>query len=175
MSAPTTIEILSQIHRNLAQVLVWIDKTSAYAEATQFDPDTLLTARLYPNMFPLTRQLGAACDTAKLAVSRLSGVDAPKHADDQATWGEVRERVQSVLDWMQGVMAEATFEGAADQRIRFPWYPGHSLIGDAYLKQFAMPNFYFHASMTYAILRHNGVPLGKLDFLGHLPFEADAT
>lgn len=171
MSHPATV-LVPQIALTLRQVLTWIDKTGAYAEQRGFDADVLLTCRLAPDMFPLVRQLGSACDTAKLTVSRLTGSTAPKHADDQTTWDEVRARVVDVLAWLDAAKDE-TYDQAGEARVRFGWYPGKSLGGDDYLLQFALPNFYFHVSMAYAILRHNGVPLGKADMLGALPFVDD--
>lgn len=164
--------LVPQFARSLAQVLVWIDKTEAYAASRKFKADVLLTDRLQPDMFPLVRQIGSACDAAKLCVVRLTGVSAPSHADNETTFAEVRARVESVVAWLEA-HSEISFEGADEARVRFPWYPGHSIAGAPYLKQFALPNFYFHLSMAYAILRKNGVPLGKADFLGDLPFEAD--
>lgn len=168
MTQPAAV-LIPQIARTLGQFLVWIDKAEAYAETRGFPADVLLTARLQPDMFPLVRQLGSACDTAKLSVSRLTGKAAPKHSDDQVTFAEVRARVTDVLAWLEAAKDEA-YAGADDARVSFPWYPGKELTGPDYMLQFALPNFYFHASMAYAILRHNGVPLGKSDFMGALPW-----
>lgn len=171
MSHPAN-ELIPQLARTVAQFLVWIDKTEAYAAQRGFDANVLLSQRLAPDMFPLVRQIDSACDAAKLVVTRLTGKPAPKHADNEATWGELRARVQDVLGWLADAEGE-TWATADEAWIRFPWLPGKKLAGRPYLLQFAVPNFYFHASMTYALLRHAGVPLGKADFLGGLPFIDD--
>jgi hypothetical protein len=171
MSHPATV-IVPQLARSLAQLPVWIDKTEAWAAERKFDANVLLAQRLFPDMFPLSRQIGTACDTAKLCVSRLTGVQAPAHADTETTWTEVRARVDDVLGWLDA-HKDASFDKADEARIRFGWLPGHSLGGRPYLVQWVMPNFYFHMGMSYAILRSHGVPLGKAEYMGAVPFEAD--
>ncbi|MEZ4399391.1 MAG: DUF1993 domain-containing protein [Kofleriaceae bacterium] len=153
----------------LAQVAHWLDKAEAHAAAKKFDVNTLLTARLAPDQFPLVRQIGSACDTAKLAVPRLTGKAAPVHADDQVTVAECRTRIAEVVAFM-GTVTAADFGCAAEAKITFPWMPGKYLTGTDYVVAFAMPNLNFHLAHAYAILRHNGVELGKADFLGPVPF-----
>ncbi|MCB9683000.1 MAG: DUF1993 domain-containing protein [Alphaproteobacteria bacterium] len=171
MSHPATL-LVPQLAFSLRQLLVWADKAEAYAATRGFDANVLLGTRLSPDMFPLVRQVGSACDTAKLCVSRLTATQAPVHADDQKTWEDVRVRVHDVVSWIESHRDE-TYPTASDVLVRFGWYPGHALPGDTYLLQFAVPNFYFHLSMVYALLRHGGVPLGKADFLGPIGFIAD--
>jgi hypothetical protein len=164
--------VLHQMNRNLAQVDRWIDKTEAAAAARKYDPNHLLQVRLAPDMFPLVRQLGSACDTAKLCTARLTGRTPKSHADNETTWAEVRARVADVVAFV----SEVTPESLADlesRTVRFPWAPGVSLSGGDYFLRHAVPNFYFHLSMSYAILRSNGVDLGKGDYLGDLPWHRD--
>lgn len=171
MSHPATI-LIPQLTRTLRQTLTWIDKAEIYASERGFNADNLLPARLYPDMLPLVAQLGVACDNIKLGVSRLTGLEAPKHADDNKTWADVRARIVSVLEWLDA-QADQTYDGADDRQARFYWNPGFHLQGDAYLLQFLLPNAHFHLCMAYALLRHQGVPLGKADYLGPLPWQAD--
>ncbi|MBK9030346.1 MAG: DUF1993 domain-containing protein [Myxococcales bacterium] len=153
----------------LGQLATWLDKAVAHGEAKKFEPDTLLTAWLAPDQFPLVRQIGAACDTAKLAAARLTGRPGPTHADDQRTCAACRARVADVIAYLDTLMP-TDFAEAADAQIQFPWMPGKYLTAADYLLWFAIPNFHFHLAHAYAILRHNGVELGKSEFLGALPF-----
>jgi hypothetical protein len=162
--------IVLQCTRTLEQMDAWIGKIKANAGHRKYDPNTLLQARLAPDMFPLVRQYGAACDNLKLMAARLSGKQAPVHADNQTSWDEVHTRIQDVLAWVRALQGE-DFANAAQTRATFPWYPGKMLAAEPYLVQYALPNFYFHATTAYAILRTNGVELGKADFLGALPFQ----
>jgi hypothetical protein len=157
-----------QFQKMLRSIERWLEEAVAYADKKQFDPNVLLAARLAPDMWSLSRQVGGACDTAKFTVARLCKVPAPPHPDDQATVHEVRARIASVLGYLDGFQP-GLFEGLAEHRIAPPPLQGKELLGKDYLFQMQLPNFYFHVTMTYAILRHNGLPLQKLDFLGPLP------
>lgn len=161
--------LITHMATQLGQLALWLDKAAAHAAAKKFDADTLLTARLAPDQFPLVRQIGSACDTAKLAGARLSGKTAPVHADDQKTLADCKARLTEVVAWLRE-LAPADFAKAADVKVVFPWMPGKYLTGADYAVQFAIPNFHFHLTHAYAILRHNGVELGKADFLGPIPF-----
>ncbi|MEQ1565025.1 MAG: DUF1993 domain-containing protein [Myxococcota bacterium] len=165
----STATIVGQLRRTLEGMDGWIDKVHAHATAKRYDADLLLQVRLAPDMFPLVRQYGSACDSAKLCAARLSGRPVPSHADDQKTWADVRHRVRDVVTILGG-FGDADFANAAATKVVFPWNPGKGIQGREYLLQYVIPNFHFHASMAYAILRHNGVELGKADFLGPLPF-----
>ena len=155
--------------RMLAQVLRWLDKAEAHAAAKKFDPAVYLAARLAPDMLPFTRQVQIACDAAKFGVARLAGIEAPKFADEEASLAELRERVRRTVEFVESVDPPAIV-GCDGREIVVPRRDGAiTMTGEAYLKQFALPNFFFHVTTTYALLRHNGVDLGKADFLGPLP------
>lgn len=155
--------------RMLGQVLRWLDKAEAHAAAKKFDPAVYLAARLAPDMLPFTRQVQIACDAAKFGVARLAGIEAPKFADEEASLAELRERVRRTVEFVESV-DPAAIVGCDGREIVVPRRDGAiTMTGEAYLKQFALPNFFFHVTTTYALLRHNGVDLGKADFLGPLP------
>jgi uncharacterized protein len=148
---------------NLSHIL---DKAAAHAEARKFDPVALLQYRLAPDMLPFTKQVQIACDAAKNGVARLSGVEAPKFEDKEASFPELKARIQNTLDYLASV-APASLDGNEDKEITFPVGRDatRTMKGEAYLKHWALPNFFFHITMAYAILRHNGVELGKSDYL----------
>ncbi|MEM9072706.1 MAG: DUF1993 domain-containing protein [Myxococcota bacterium] len=155
-----------QLKKMLGNLERWFDKAEAYAQSKDFSPDRYLEFRLAPDMFSWTRQIQAACDTAKFAAARLAGKDAPKHPDEETTFQELRARVRSVIDYLDGFSA-GDFEGADERIIRLPFLPeGKGVRAGDYLNAFALPNFYFHLATAYDILRHNGVDVGKRDFLG---------
>ena len=159
-SAPRFIHMLN----NLSAIL---DKASAHAEAKKIDFAALTTDRLYPDMFPLTRQVQIACDSAKGAVARLAGVEVPKHEDTEQTFAELKARIAKVVDFIKTIKP-AQIDGTEDKEIALK-VGGQDLKfkGMQYLLGFAYPNFYFHVTTAYNILRHNGVEIGKKDFLGH--------
>jgi hypothetical protein len=148
---------------NLSHIL---DKGQAHAEAKKFDPAALLQYRLAPDMLPFTRQILIACDAAKNGVVRISGVEAPKFEDNEATFPELKARIQKTLDYLESVPNEK-MDGTEDKDITFPVgrEKTRTMKAEAYLKHWAMANFFFHITMAYAILRHNGVELGKADYL----------
>jgi hypothetical protein len=161
------IEAFGQFKKTLAQLDKWLETAAAHAAAKSFDPTIYLGLRLALDQFPLVRQVQVACDTAKLAASRLTGKDAPKHPDDEKSLDELRARIQSVREYLNGFSA-ADFEGAATRKVTQPRWEGKYMLGADYFLEHAQPNFFFHATHVYAILRHNGVSLGKKDFLGTL-------
>jgi len=144
-----------------------LDKARAHCEARKIDPLALTSFRLYPDMFPLSRQVQIACDAAKGAVARLGGVENPRHEDTEKTFEELKARVERTLAFVRTVKP-AQIDGSEDKEIVVKT-PTRELrfTGVQFLQGFAMPNFYFHLTTTYAILRHNGVELGKTDFLGN--------
>lgn len=152
----------------LTGVNKWLDKAAAFADHKKFDVDTLLSARLAPDQYPLVRQLQAACDQAKFTVAKLSGKDAPSHPDTEKTVADVRARLQTVIDYLATFKRE-DFVGAEDRACKHTWMPAPMRGGD-YLDHFALPNFHFHLTTAYAILRHNGVDVGKDDYIVDLPF-----
>lgn len=151
----------------------WFDLAVAHAEAKKFDPNLFLGFRLAPDQFALVRQVQTTCDTAKLAASRLTGKEAPKHEDKETTIAELRARIHAVLEFVEGCTAK-DFEGAAARVVSQPRWEGKTMTGANYFLEHALPNFFFHLTNVYAILRHNGVPIGKRDYLGALTFTAPA-
>lgn len=152
--------------RQLEAILKWLDKAEAHAEAKKFDTAVLMQARLAPDMLPFVAQIRIASDAAKGAVARLAGQEPPKFEDNEASFADLRERVRKTLDYIASVPAEA-FAGSETREIVLPVRNRDPLKfeGEFFLKHWALPNFMFHATMTYALLRHNGVDLGKRDFL----------
>jgi uncharacterized protein len=149
--------------RNLSAIL---DKAQAHCEARKIDPAALTQARLFPDMFPLTRQVQIACDTAKGAVARLAGVEVPKHEDTEQTFADLKARIAKTLDFIQSVGA-AKIDGSENREIVLKMRAGEVKFGGLqYLLGHAWPNFYFHVTTAYNILRHNGVELGKKDYIG---------
>jgi hypothetical protein len=152
--------------RGLTNLSILIDKATAHAGAKRFEPAVLAQARLYPDMFPLIRQVQITCDTAKGAAARLAGIDIPKHEDTETTLAELKQRIAKTLDFIQSVKP-SQLEGAESRSIEIKT-PDRTLsfTGLSYLNNFVLPNFYFHESISYAILRHNGIEVGKGDYLG---------
>jgi hypothetical protein len=150
--------------RNLDAIL---DKALASAQARKIDPAVLLGSRLAPDMFPLLRQVQIACDFGKGPMARLAGVENPKHDDTETTIPELKARIARVLEFIESV-PEAAFAGAEDRELKIPAGPEVVLDfkGMPYLVGFAIPNLNFHVCMAYAILRHNGVDVGKRDYIG---------
>ena len=154
--------------RMLGNLGHWLEMAEAHAQAKKFDPAVYLGTRLAPDMLPFTTQIQIACDGAKFAVARLAGVDAPKFDDNETSIAQLRDRVRATLAFIESVPA-SKIDGTETKDVTIPRRDGPmTLKGEAYLKHFALPNFYFHLTTTYALLRHNGVDLGKKDFLGAL-------
>lgn len=149
-----------------------LDKADAYAKARKFDATALLNSRLAPDMFALTRQVQVATDQAKNASSRLAGVEPPRYEDNETTIEQLKARIDKTVAYLKTLDAKK-IDGSADREITFPLGPtnkGH-MKGDDYLNHFVLPNFYFHVTAAYAILRHCGIDLGKRDFLGAIPLK----
>lgn len=164
-------EIFGQMKKVLGQLDKWLETAASFAQSRSFDSSVFLEQRLAPDQFPLLRQVQTTCDTAKLAASRLTGKEAPKHEEQEKTIDELRARVQSVVAYLNGFSAK-DFEAAATRVVTQPRWEGKVMSGADYFVEHALPNFFFHASHTYAILRHNGVGLGKRDYLGALSLRA---
>jgi uncharacterized protein len=144
-----------------------IDKADAYCIAHKIDPSVLVQARLYPTMFAFARQVQIACDFAKNTSGRLAGDELPKFADEEKTFDELKARIAKTIAYVQGLKA-ASFAGSETRDITFPVAgTPMTMKGAAYLFRFALPNFYFHVTTAYAILRENGIDLGKRDFMGN--------
>ncbi len=160
-----TSDTIGQFARTLRNLDQWLDRAVAFAQDKSFQPDVLAQSRLAPDQYELVRQVQSACDAAKYAAAYMADQKAPSHPDTEKTIDELRARVQKCVAYLDGFKA-ADFEGGEARRVAPAWMEGKSVRGDHYLARIAIPNFYFHATMTYAILRHNGVALGKADFIG---------
>lgn len=165
------LDIFSQMKKQLQQMSHWLTTAQTHAESKKFDPNVYLTLRLAPDQFAFVRQVQIACDTCKLAASRVTGKDAPSHPDTEATLEELRNRIASVVTYLDGFSAK-DFEGSATRVISNPRWEGKVMSGHDYFLEHALPNFYFHLTHVYAILRHNGVDVGKRDYLGALSLKA---
>ncbi len=150
----------------LSALAAVLDKGAAFAEARKIEPAVLLGARLAPDMFALTRQVQIATDIARGGIARLAGLEPPKEEDGETSFAELKARIQRTLDYIDGVSA-AAFEGAERREITLKQRTGDlTMSGIKYLTWFVIPNVGFHCATTYNILRHNGVEVGKRDFLG---------
>lgn len=164
-------EIFGQMKKQLGQLDKWLEAAAAYAKQKSFDPNVFLGMRLAPDQFAFARQVQTACDTPKLAAARLAGKEAPSHPDTEQTLDELRARVAAVIAYLDGFTAK-DFEGAATRTITQPRWEGKTMTGADYFLEHALPNFYFHLTHVYAILRHGGVGIGKRDYLGSLNLRA---
>jgi hypothetical protein len=164
----TPYETLQLFSKTLANLERWMDKAEAYAKERSFDVEVLAAARLAPDQYPFLQQVQLLCDQAKFAAAYLGGKQPPAHPDTEKSFPELRERIRKCADVLASV-SEADLGGAEERRVAPPWLGGRWLRGGDYLVHVAVPNFFFHATTAYAILRHNGVPLGKLDYVGSLP------
>jgi hypothetical protein len=152
--------------RMLNNLLTWLDKAQAHAEARKFDTANYLGLRLAPDMLPFTRQIQIASDAAKGCVARLAGVDVPKWDDNEASLDDLRARVRKTMDYVQSIPADK-IDGSEAREIVLQMRAGEIRFnGENYLRHYALPNFYFHLTTAYALLRHAGVEIGKTDFLG---------
>lgn len=163
LTIPQSIKMLKKLNAMLG-------KAALHAETKKFDVQVLLNARLAPDQFALTKQIQIATDTVKLCASRLTGIDAPVHSDTETTLPELTSRIDSVIQYL-GKFSPKDFAGAEDKKISQPRWEGKYLTGSEFVLQHAIPNMYFHITTAYSILRHNGVELGKKDFLGEMPFK----
>lgn len=154
--------------RTLTNLSAILDKAAAHAEARKIDPSVLLAARLYPDMFPLTRQIQIACDFAKGSVARLAGQEPPKWDDTEVSIADLKARIARTIEFVQAFKPDQ-FAGAETRVVELKVREQTmNFKGQAYLLNMALPNFYFHSTTAYAILRHNGVEVGKRDFIGPL-------
>ncbi len=158
---------IAQFTKTIESLGRWLDKAAEHAAKRSFDVNVLASARLAPDQYPLARQVQAACDAAKTAAARLAGQEPPRHEDTETTIAELKARTEKVLAYLKG-FSPADFEGAEARVVALPFIPGKAMTGDDYLRELATPNLYFHLTTAYAILRHNGVDLGKTDFIGSL-------
>jgi uncharacterized protein len=161
--------LVLEMKKLLGSLDVCLEKALASAADKKYQADLLLDCRLAPDMFPLVRQVQAVCDQAKYAVGRTTGREMPVHPDTEKTIAELRTRIGSVLGYLNE-FTEADFANLAGRTVTTPRWEGKSMLATDYFVEHALPNFFFHLSMAYAILRHNGVPVGKRDYLGALTF-----
>lgn len=164
----TTVPQFSKMLRNLSAIL---SKAAAHAENKKYDFSVLLNSRLAPDQFNLIKQIQIATDSAKLCASRLTGKEAPKHEDNETTWPELKKRIDEVVTYL-GTFSEKDFAGADLKKITQPRWEGKWLTGKDFVLHHATPNVYFHITTAYSILRHNGVDIGKKDYLGELPYKS---
>ena len=161
-----SVAAFSRTLKNLSGIL---DKAIAYAAAKKFDGKVLVEARLFPDMFPLSSQVRIACDFAKGCSGRLAGVEVPKHEDNESTLEELQARIAKTLDFL-GTIKPQQLQGSDERTITHEMrVQTLKMPGLQYLSGFALPNFYFHATTAYVLLRHNGLELGKRDFIGPSP------
>jgi hypothetical protein len=165
MDAAQTIAQFAKMLNNLDR---WLQSGSDFAQKKKFEPDVLAHSRLAPDQYELVRQVQSACDAAKYAAAYLSGQKAPSHPDTEKTIADLRARIRTCVAYLGG-LKPSEYAGAEDRRVAPPWLQGKWMRGADYLAQVAIPNFYFHVTTAYAILRHNGVDLGKMDFIGSMP------
>jgi uncharacterized protein len=158
-----SIPVLTRGLTNLSAIL---DKGTAHAAAKKFDSAVLAQSRLFPDMHPLVRQVQIACDTAKGAAARLAGIEVPKHEDTETTFADLKARIAKTVDFLKSVNA-GQLKDAESRSVELKFPNGSwKFTGIGYLTDFVLPNFYFHSSMVYALLRKAGVEIGKGDFLG---------
>lgn len=153
--------------KGLSNLIAILDTAAQHAAEKKFEPSVLLNARLYPDMFAFTRQVQIVTDQAKGGAARLAGIPVPKYEDAETTIDELKARISKTIDFLNTIRPEQ-MQGAEMRDITVPLRQPLHMKGLRYLQSFVLPNFYFHATAAYAILRHNGVPLGKGDFLGNL-------
>ena len=157
---PPTIQMLTNLER-------WLDAGVEHAKRGNWDPELLLTHRLAPDAFNLRKQVQASCDQAKFIAARLAGKEAPKHEDGEQSLEQLRARIADVKTFLK-TFTKDDFVGADERVVPLGWAPGKGALGRDYALEFALPNFYFHTTTAYQILRSCGVQLGKIQFIGHV-------
>jgi hypothetical protein len=159
-----------QFIKGLQNLTTILDKAAQFADQKRIEMPVLLTSRLAPDQFHLIKQIQIACDTAKLGASRLTGKEAPKHEDTESSLSDLRERISSTITYLK-TFNENDYKESSTRHISQPRWEGQYLTGEEFVLHHAVPNFYFHLTTAYAILRHNGVEIGKKDYLGQMPFK----
>jgi hypothetical protein len=167
MTTSFAFSAVTEMKKMLTNLDRWIEKGIDQAKKKSFDPNVLANARLAPDQYPLVRQVQSCCDTAKFAAARLTGKEPPKHPDTETTIDELRARIRTVVAYLDTYKA-GDFDGADIRRVDLPFMEGKSMHGADYLVEMAQPNFFFHVTTAYAILRHNGVEVGKMDYIGEI-------
>lgn len=164
-----TYEFVPQFSKMLNNLSLILDKAQAFADQKKFEPANLLSARLAPDQFNFTRQVQVTCDMAKAYVSKLTGKQAPVNPDTETTIAELKQRIQSTIQYLNTVKSE-DFNGWETRQTTNPRREGKYLPGNEFAMHQAIPNFYFHMTTAYSILRHNGMDIGKKDFLGEINY-----
>ncbi|MDZ4725983.1 MAG: DUF1993 domain-containing protein [Leptospira sp.] len=162
---------IEQFSKGLSNLIKFLEKTSTQAEAKKIDFNVLLNSRLIADQFALIKQIQIACDTAKFAASRITGKDAPSFDDSEKTLSDLKTRIEATINYLK-TFKETDFNGAKDIKVSQPRWEGKYMNGEEYLLHHALPNFYFHITTAYAILRSNGLDIGKKDYLGEMPFKS---
>jgi uncharacterized protein len=165
----STYASILEMKKMLTNMTGWLDKAVAFAGAKKFEADTMLTWRLAPDMFPFVRQVQSSCDTAKFAAARAAGKEAPSHPDTETSVAALKQRIATVVSYLDTFTAK-DFEGDSDRMISLPRWEGKKMSAADYVTEHAQPNFFFHATTVYALLRHAGIEVGKRDFLGNMNF-----
>jgi hypothetical protein len=163
-----TVPQLAKCLKNLDH---WLEAATKHAEHKKFDVNNLMKARLAPDQFAFDKQVQTICDNTKFIAGRLTGKEWPSHPDTETTVAELRARVATALAHLETFKPE-DFAGSDDRKISLPWMEGKWMSASEYVTQFALANFYFHLTLAYEILRHNGVELGKRDYIGGVPMRA---
>ena len=161
-----TVPIFTKLLKN---VDTWLDKAAAHADLKKYDPEILMQCRLAPDQYPFLRQIQTACDQAKFAAAKMTGKEAPADPDTETTIRDLRARIKKAVAYLATFKRE-DFTNCEDRPCSHAWMQGKSLRAGDYLDHLALPNFHFHLTTAYAILRHNGIDLGKLDYMVDLPF-----
>lgn len=161
LTVPQLIKMLKNADR-------WLETAIAFADRKKFDVNNLVKFRLAPDQLAFDKQVQTMCDNAKFIAGRLAGKEWPAHADTETTFDQLRSRIALTITYLDTFKPE-DFAGAEERKISLPWMDGKWMRGDEYIAQFALANFYFHAVTAYEILRHNGVDLGKRDYIGGVP------
>lgn len=164
LTVPQLIKMLKNVDR-------WLEATIAFADKKKFDVNTLIKFRLAPDQLAFDRQIQTMCDNAKFIAGRLTGKEWPTHPDTEVTFDQLRSRIALVITYLDTFKPE-DFADSEDRKISLPWMDGKWMRGDEYVTQFALANFYFHTVTAYSILRHNGIELGKRDYIGGVPMRS---
>ena len=162
------IDFIPQYAKTLKNLDSWIEKAIEHAKAKSFEVDTLVLARLAPDQYSFDKQVQSACDSAKFSACYLTGKEPPVHPDTEKTMAELRTRIRTCMAFLETIK-ESDVNGWETRKIAPKWLGGKWVRGDHFLMQMSIPNFYFHVTTAYAILRHNGVAVGKMDFIGNFP------
>ncbi len=162
-------QLVAQCVQGLKNLEAWLGKAEQYASDRKFDISVLLQARLAPDQHPFIYQVQSACDYVKAAAAWLSGQTPPKHPDTERTLSDVRSRIQKTIAFAESVK-ESQYAEASERKVSVSWVLGKVIGGRDYVVQVTIPNTYFHLTTAYSILRHNGVDVGKMDFLGPMKF-----